>query len=136
MVISNPSSKSDKISAVEFRENQTKHFDNLIEGSGDLGAEESRPEYKQDVVSTKTFKELDIQSIFRIISKANYKGKNKELKEKLVRDLNSIIQREISGGIEAFGFDAVKTFILQVASRDAELKEVSNKIIKKLEEAF
>ncbi|WP_057938861.1 hypothetical protein [Algoriphagus resistens] len=101
---------------------------------------ESEPEeYKVENESTQskdTYKELDYQTILTAISKTYFKGDNKELRGKLVKDLNSTIQKESANGIEAFGFDTIKTFILQIAKTDTSLKDVSAKVIKKLEELF
>lgn len=101
---------------------------------------ESKPEEykveKNPSPAHNTYKELDYQTIFTAISKTNFKGGNKELKEKLVKDLYSIVQKESTNGIESFGFDTTKTFILQIVKADPALKDVADKIIKKLEDLF
>lgn len=106
-----------------------------IEKFGEPEPEEYKVENKPDQPKN-TYKELDYQSILTAISKTNFRGENKELRGKLIKDLNSIIQKQSASGVEAFGFDTIKTFILQIAREDSMLKEVSSKVIKKLEELF
>jgi hypothetical protein len=103
----------------------------------------SEPELDKNKVEDKlpstgnAYKELDFQSIFTAISKIRFnKQEKRELKEKFVKDFYSIIQKESASGIESFGFDTIKTFILKIVKVNPALKQVSEEIIKKLEDLF
>lgn len=103
------------------------------------GVRESESEYVVKSTpneATKTYKELDYQTILIAISKLKFKNNNKALKDKLLKELNSIIQIESTKGLDSFSFNDIKVYLLTIAKQNSSLQDISEKIIMRLEKEF